>query len=325
MKLGIFSAMWYNVSFDEALDIFSKLGFEAIELPAQMNNPHLNIDEILESDKKAEEYLDKIKSHGLMISALSNHVEGQLVLGPYNDGTKWMYSGDKPATPENMSEWAIERMKKTAKAASKLGVPVVNGFCGVKEFGRFFPFPSDKPWDEMGNEFAEKWNDILDAFKDYGIKFGMEPHPNEFVYNLETAKKSLELLDYREEWGFNFDPANLLWQDIDVVEFIKEFGERIYHVHAKDCEVLQHNVKRAGRLSIGDWTSKDRGFRFRIPGWGDVPWKRVLTELRMVNYDYVLSIEYEDPTMSQEDGINKAMEYIKPLIIHKPFGGKVWI
>ncbi len=325
LKLGIFSAMWYNVPFDKALKIISDLGFEAIELPAQKDNPHLDIDAILESDAKRDEFLAKMEKYELTISGLSNHVESQLVLGPHNKGTEWMYKGDKPPTPENMSRWGMERVKKTAQAAKKLGVPVVNGFCGVKEFDRFFPFPSDKPWDEMGEEFAEKWDEILDVFSDLDLKYGMEPHPNEFVYNLETAQQSIELLNGRKEWGFNLDPANLIWQDIDPVYFIKEFGDRIYHFHAKDCEVLEHNVRWTGRLSKGEWTSQDRGFRFRIPGWGDVPWKRVLTELRMVDYDYVLSIEYEDPTMSQEDGIHKAVDFIKPLIINKPFGGKVWI
>ncbi len=109
-----------------------------------------------------------------------------------------------------------------------------------------------------------------------------------------------------------------------MVAFIQALGDRIYHVHVKDGEIVKHNVGRSGMFAHGDWQRIDRGFRFRIPGWGDVPWKRVITELRLVNYDYVLSLEHEDATMSRQDGVTKAYNFLKPLIIEKPFEGRWW-
>ena len=90
----------------------------------------------------------------------------------------------------------------------------------------------------------------------------------------------------------------------------------------EDGEVVEHNVRRSGLQAAGPWSRIDRGFRFRIPGWGSVPWKRVLTEMRLVNYDYVLSYEHEDVVMSRDDGMEKTIEYLRPLIIKGRYEGR---
>ena len=216
----------------------------------------------------------------------------------------------------------MERMKKTAQAAAALEVPVVCGFIGCENFARWFPFPYPEGWDEMAKDFVERWGEILDTFEKEGVKFALEPHPHEYVYNVETALKSVELMGGRKEWGFNFDPANIVIMGIDPVIFIQELGDRIYHAHAKDGEVVEHNVRRSGLQATGKWGRIDRGFRFRIPGWGSVPWKRVLTEMRLVDYDYVLSYEHEDVVMSREDGMEKAIAYLRPLIIKGRYEGR---
>lgn len=168
----------------------------------------------------------------------------------------------------------------------------------------------------------ERWGKILDKFGEYGVKFAHEPHPNELVYNVETALRAVELMGGRKEFGFNFDPANLIYLGIDVENFIDALGKHILHVHAKDGEIVAHNVRRSGLIPQGDWQRLDRGFRFRIPGWGSVPWKKVITELSMIGYDYVMSYEHEDVTMSRNDGITKTISYLKPLLIEKPYEGR---
>jgi len=106
------------------------------------------------------------------------------------------------------------------------------------------------------------------------------------------------------------------------VAFLDELKDRIYHVHAKDGEVVEHNVKRSGRIPQGDWRRLGRGFRFRTPGWGSVPWKKVITELSLIGYDYVMSYEHEDVTMSRRDGITKTIAFLQPLLIDKPYEGR---
>lgn len=174
----------------------------------------------------------------------------------------------------------------------------------------------------MEVEFVERWGKILDKFVEYGVKFAHEPHPNELVYNIETALRAVELMGGRKEFGFNFDPANLIYLGIDVENFIDALATKIFHVHAKDGEVVVHNVRRSGVIPQGDWQRLGRGFRFRIPGWGSVPWKKVITELSLIGYDYVMSYEHEDVTMSRHDGITKTIAYLKPLMIEKPYEGR---
>jgi len=150
-------------------------------------------------------------------------------------------------------------MIKTAQAANALEVPVVTGFIGCENFGRFFPGLIPRAG------LIWKWNlwnagvRFLDKFGEYGVKFAHEPHPNELVYNVETALRAVELMGGRKEFGFNFDPANLIYLGIDVENFIDALAKYIYHVHAKDGEIVAHNVRPlrldpAGRLAAsGTW------------------------------------------------------------------------
>jgi sugar phosphate isomerase/epimerase len=317
MKIGLFTATYLDMKLEEVCRMASELGYQAVELPAFSANPHLDLDRILKGTA-ARNLVRKLKNYGLIISALSNHTEGQIVLGPFGKDTDAICRGSK----QDKIRFGTERMIKTAQAANALGVPVVCGFIGCENFGRFFPFPYSRGWSDMEQEFLERWGKILDRFAEYGVRFAHEPHPNELVYDVDTALRSLELMGERKEWGFNFDPANLIYLGIDVENFIDQLKDRIFHVHAKDGEIVSHNVRRSGQIPQGDWQRLGRGFRFRIPGWGSVPWKKVITELSLVGYDYVLSYEHEDVTMSRQDGITKTIAYLKPLIIEKPYEGR---
>jgi sugar phosphate isomerase/epimerase len=148
-------------------------------------------------------------------------------------------------------------------------------------------------------------------------------HPQEQAYNIETSKQALKAINYNKAFGFNFDPSHFIWQSIDPILFIKSFPDRIYHVHAKDGELVKENLPLPGSIPTGSWQRPDRGFRFRVPGWGEVPWKRVLTALAEVGYDYVLSYEHEDPIISPEDGCKKCIKFLKPLLIDKKVE-KIW-
>ncbi|HSV31184.1 MAG TPA: sugar phosphate isomerase/epimerase [Atribacteraceae bacterium] len=318
MKIGFFTANYLDVPLETCLDKITQLGYEAVELPAFTGSPHLDVQKVTEDSAYAALIKQKIRERGLIVSALSNHPEGQLILGPYGKDTDGIHPGSK----EEKIRFGTERMIKTAQAANHLEVPVVCGFVGCENFGRFFPWPHGKGWSEMEEELVERWGPVLEKFQEYGVKFAHEAHPNQMVYDLWTARRSRELLSGYPAWGFNFDPANLIYLGIDVENFVQQFGSHIYHVHAKDGEIVSHNVKRDGTIPTGPWMRIDRGFRFRIPGWGSVPWKKVITELTLVGYDYVLSYEHEDVTMSREDGAEKTINYLRPLIIKAPYEGR---
>ena len=318
MKLGFFAANYAHLSIEEVAQIASSNGYEMLELPAYIDNGQLDCDEILKGNN-ASKLRQMIESYGLGISALSNHADSLLILGPHTEDTDAIFKG----TPEEKIRYGTGSLLKTAQTANALEVPVVNGFTGVTNWGRYFPFPSANGWSEMEKLFVDRFLPIMDKFKEYGVKFAMEPHPNNIIYDLNTAKRALELLDYHPSFGFNLDPANIMATGGLLVEnFIDELGDRIFHVHSKDAEVVRHNIQRGGIMMQGDWQRLDKAFRFRIPGWGDVQWKKVITELSLVGYDYVLSYEHEDVTMSVGDGVEKVAAFLKPLIIKAPYEGR---
>lgn len=321
MKLGIFTALFQDRPLPEALHLIAELGYEAVELPAWRGNRHLDLDAVLDDGGRALRNL--VKEFGLEISALSDGREGQLVLGPQD------WTVDKWAPVEGVTErikYGTERLKRAAQAAGALEVGVVTGFVGSPVWDKWYNYPStnERAYELAWELFAQRVNPILDEFERCGVRFAFEVHPTEIAYNLETAEHALEVLDDRSGFGFNFDPSHLVWQGIDPVVFIKRLGKRIFHAHAKDGEVQQDEVKRSGVLSGGSWTRPDRGFRFRVPGWGDVDWRRVISALAAVGYDNVLSFEHEDPVMSPEDGCEKAIAFLRPLIIKKPLSTTWW-
>lgn len=319
MKLGLVLRVFNDVSFDDALREAAELGYEAVEIEVDAATGQLDIDEILQGNN-AKRIRKKVADYGLSISAIGNHAEGQLVLGPHHSDTDIIFTG----TPAEKIKYGIQRMKKTAQAAAALEVPVVTGFCGCEDYSRWYPWPDPNGWEKMAPAFVERWGEILDTFAEYRVKFAQECHPKQYAYNIETALETVELMN-RPEWCFNLDPSNLMLADVDPVLFVQELRGRVVHVHAKDGERVSHNY-RSGLLAHGRWNRIDRGFRHRIPGWGDVPWRKLITELSLVGYDYVLSVEHEDPVMDRRDGVMKAIKYLEPLLIERPAtqGGTWW-
>ncbi len=321
MKIGILTALFGDWPLEKVARHVSELGYEAVELPIWAGNKHLSLDEVLAG--KGKELKKLLAGHGLMISAINHGIAGQLSMGPHDSSTDVWAPG---MSPEQKIAYAVEQLKRSARAASELEVPVVNGLIGSHVWDKWYIFPpaNEKLYEEGFLLFAERWNLILDEFKRYGVKWGLEVHPTGIAYNIETAQKALAALDNRPEFGFNFDPSHLVWQLIDPVIFVKTFGKRIFHCHAKDGELQEDEVRRSGVIPTGGWMRPDRGFRFRVPGWGQVDWRRVMTALVSVGYDYVMSFEHEDPVMSPEDGAEKAIAYLRPLVIKKPLTSVWW-
>ncbi len=321
MKIGIFTALFGEWPLEKVASHVAALGYEAVELPASTGSRHFDLAEMQRGG--ARKVRAMLADHGLSISALSAGIGGQLSMGQHDSSTDGWAPGKK--SPAEKIAYAREEILKAARVASELEVPVLTGLIGSHVWDKWYIFPPDneKLYEEGVALFAERWNPILDELAKYGLKWALEVHPTGIAYNIETAQMALAALGNRPELGFNFDPSHLVWQLIDPVVFIKTFHDRILHCHAKDGELQEDEVHRSGVIPTGSWMRPDRGFRFRVPGWGQVNWRRVMTALVSAGYDYVMSFEHEDPAMSPEDGAEKAIAYLKPLVIKKPLT-KVW-
>jgi sugar phosphate isomerase/epimerase len=318
VRLGVCAQVLYHLPFERALAACAELGVQAIELPVDRGSPFVDLEEALEGGWRR--IAAQVKAAGLAISALSNHQEGQLLLGPHGADTDAVCRG----TPAEKARWAAHRLELTAALAERLEVRVVCGFTGCDDYSRWFPWPARDGYERMAPELRARLLPVLDAFARRGVAFAHECHPKQFAYNLETATWALELVDGHPAFGFNLDPANLLLAGMDPVVFVVELGRRILHVHGKDGELVAHARARSGLLAHGAWDRPGRGFRFRVPGWGDLDWRRLITELHLHGYDGVIAIEHEDPTMGRLEGLRQAVRHLAPLLLHDPVEPRWW-
>jgi sugar phosphate isomerase/epimerase len=214
--------------------------------------------------------------------------------------------------PEGVRQRAAEKMKDTARAAARLGVSVVTGFTGSPIWHMLYSFPPND-WDEVERgyeEFAERWNSIIDVFDEEGVRFALEVHPTEIAYDFPTTHKTLDAIGHREGFGINFDPSHFAHQFLDSAEFVGEFADRIYHVHVKDSK-KRLNGRRSILGSHIDFGEPERGWTFVSPGHGDVEFEDLFRQLNRIGYDGPLSIEWEDSGMDRDWGAPDALAFVR--------------
>ncbi|MEX0700939.1 MAG: sugar phosphate isomerase/epimerase [Planctomycetales bacterium] len=308
----LFTGQWADLRIDELCRKAADFQYDGLELACW--GDHFEVDKALADDTYCAARRELLERHDLRLFAVSNHLVGQAVLDLIDERHRAILPehvwGD--GDPAGVNRRAAEEMKRTARAAQKLGVGVVNGFTGSSIWHLLYDFPpTSRRMIDAGYELlAERWNPVLDVFQECGVKFALEVHPTEIAFDIHSAQRALEALDHREEFGFNFDPSHLVWQGVDPVEFIRAFPDRIYHVHMKDASVTLNG--RSGILSshlpFGD---PRRGWDFRSVGRGAVRFEEIIRALNAAGYAGPLSVEWEDSGMDREHGAREACQFCK--------------
>ena len=307
----LFTGQWADLTLEELAAKAQSWGYDGLELACW--GDHFEVQKALEDDSYCQGRHDLLAKYGLKVWAISNHLAGQAVCDIIDERHQAILSEDLwgDGDPEGVRARAAEEMKNTARAAAKLGVDVVNGFTGSSIWHLIYSFPPVTPEQIQGgfDLFAEKWHDILDVFKEEGVKFGLEVHPTEIAFDIVTAKRAVEALDGRPEFGFNFDPSHLHWQLVCPVKFIDEFADRIYHVHMKDAITTLDGRSGilASCLNFGD---VERGWDFRSLGRGGVDFEEIMRALNRAGYKGPLSVEWEDSGMDREAGAAEACKFV---------------
>ncbi len=307
----LFTGQWADLPLETLAQKAAAWGFDGLELACW--GDHMDVfraAEDLDYCARQKAILDK---HNLQLHAISNHLAGQLVCDPNNDSRSDGFApADCAGNAEKKRAWAVDAMKTTARAAKNLGLEVANGFTGSSIWHMLYSFPpvSDQMIDEGFAYFAKMWNPILDVFDECGVKFGLEVHPTEIAFDIYTTKRALDAIDNREAFGFNFDPSHLHWQFVDPVAFLREFPNRIYHVHMKDA--ARQLDGRSGILgSHLNFGHPNRGWDFRSLGHGGVDFEEIIRALNHLGYSGPLSIEWEDSGMDREAGAEEACAFVK--------------
>jgi sugar phosphate isomerase/epimerase len=307
----LFTGQWADLPLEELAKKASSWGYDGLELACW--GDHMDVDKAATDEKYCEKQLGILKKNNLKVFAISHHLAGQLVCDPNDDSRS---DGFAPAScagdAEKKRKWAVETMKNTARAAKNLGVRIVNGFTGSSIWHMLYSFPpvTDEMIEDGFAYFAKRWNPILDVFDDCGVRFALEVHPTEIAFDIITAKRALRAIGNRPAFGFNFDPSHLHWQMVDPVCFLKEFSDRIYHVHMKDAAVQLNG--RSGILgSHLNFGQPSRGWDFRSLGHGGVNFEEIIRVLNQIGYNGPLSVEWEDSGMDREHGAKEACEFVK--------------
>jgi sugar phosphate isomerase/epimerase len=309
----LFTGQWADLPLEVLAGKAAEFGYDGLELACW--GDHFEVDKALSDDGYCQSRWDILEKYGLTCYAISAHLVGQCVC---DDPIDERHKGILPAyvwgdgDPEGVRRRAAQEVANTARAAAKFGVKVVPGFAGSSIWKNFYFFPptSQAIVDAGYRDFAERWNPILDVFDEVGVKFALEVHPAEIAYDIITAGRTLQALNRREAFGFNFDPSHLQWQGVNPARFIQEFPDRIYHVHVKDAAVLTDGY--SGILSSHlDFGAAHRGWEFRSPGHGDVDFEEIIRELNRAAYAGPLSVEWEDAGMDREFGAAEAASFVR--------------
>ena len=317
----LFTGQWADLPFEEVARLASQWGYDGLEVAA--SGDHLDLERADADEDYLRSRLEVLDKFGLKVWAISNHLTGQAVC---DDPIDFRHQAIvRPSTwgdgdPEGVRQRAAEDMKRSARVARRLGADVVVGFTGSKiwPYVAMFPPVPQSVIDDGYEDFARRWNPILDVFDAEGVRFAHEVHPSEIAYDYWTSVRTLEAIDRREAFGFNWDPSHMMWQGIDTVGFISDFADRIYHVDCKDTRIRPASGRSGVLGSHLAWGNPRRGWDFVSTGHGDVPWEDAFRALASIGYTGPISVEWEDAGMDRLHGAAQAVGFIRSLLWKLP-------
>lgn len=304
MKLGIISSILDGWTYEEMIDEISRIGYECVEVACWPQGKaerkyggvsHIDVNNL--DEEKKEHILSYVAEHGITISALA------------------YYPNTMDGNPDKRKA-SIEHLYKVIDAASFLGIDLVTTFIGRV---------TELPVEDNLEIFAEVWPPIIKYAASKGVKIGIENCPMLFDrtnwpggQNLFTSpvlwRKMFEIIPDRN-FGINFDPSHFVWQQMDYIAPIYEFKDRIFHVHFKDIKLYPEKLKECGVMAYPlDYMDP------KIPGYGDVEWKRFVSALTDIRYDGFACVEVEDRAFegSKEkiiDSLKQSYKYMRALVI----------
>lgn len=310
MKLSVLTVPYSGVSLEEALIKLSAMGVQAVELGAggYPGNAHLNAKELLADDEKVKATLDLVKKYNMEISAIACH--------------------GNPVHPDKaIAQKFHNDFVDAVLVAEKLGVDTLITFSGCPgdHEGAKLPNWVTCSWPEdYGKILDFQWNEVLIPYwkettafaKSHGVnKIALEMHPGFCVYNPSTLLRLRAAVG--DVIGANFDPSHLFWQGMNPVNAMRALKGAIYHFHAKDTKIDAANTAINGVLDQGHYGDLlGRSWSFRTVGYGHDAqvWKDMISNLVMLGYDGPISIEHEDALMSIDEGMAKAVNFLKEVM-----------
>ena len=311
----LFTGQWADLPLETLAAKAARWGYDGLELACW--GDHFDVQAALADPAYCDGRRALLARHGLQLHAISNHLAGQAVCDRIDERHRAILPsriwGD--GDPEGVRRRAAAEMADTARAAARLGVPVVNGFTGSAIWHLLYSFPPvPSAWIDDGyRDFAARWSPILDVFAEQGVDFALEVHPTEIAFDIASTERALEAVSRHPAFHLNFDPSHLAYQGIDPAAFALRFAGRIRHVHIKDVWWSGRGAEAGvfgGHTEFGD---PRRCWDFRSPGRGRVDFDAVIRALNRIGYCGPLSVEWEDSGMDREHGAREARSFVRKL------------
>lgn len=275
MQIGLLTAPFGRDAFGTVLDFAAEAGFDALEVSAGPGSKHIDPAGLSRDGVRA--ILDRVNAKGLAISSLA-----------YYANVVDADAGKRAAV--------LNHLRACVDGAKKLGVGVVCTMAGM-------PVPGKDKMQTIEEDVPGALGPVVAYAAEQGIQIALENWYATNIQNLEHWERIFEVLPAKN-FGLNFDPSHLAWQGIDWLEAVDRFADRIFHTHAKDCEIRAHRLREVGVHGGGWW-------RYVIPGYGKVHWGEYIAALKRNGYDGVLSIEHEDSALGREEGFIKGLAHLK--------------
>ena len=322
----LFTGQWADLAIEEVAYHAKKMGYDGLELACW--GDHFDVGQAASNADYCRNLWGVLERNGLTCYAISNHLVGQAICDNIDERHKAILSpaiwGD--GEPEGVRRRAAKNMALAAEAARNFfnckpgreesdHPVVVNGFTGSSIWHANYAFPpTSQEFLQQGyDDFAARFEAILDAFEAYDAYFALEVHPTEIAFDIASAQRALAAVKNHKRFKFNYDPSHLGYQGVDYVKFIRTFADRIAHVHMKDAWWGHGNGDVGvfgGHVDFGD---ARRYWDFRSLGRGDIKFEEIIVALNDIGYRGPLSVEWEDGRMDRVHGATEACKFVKEL------------
>ena len=290
-------------------------GYKGIQLPSWDGNL-FDLAKAADSKAYCDDVLGTCREAGIEITDLSTHLQGQLVAvhPAYDEAFDGFAAPHVRGNPKARQEWAVDQMKMAARASAHMGFKTHVSFPGSLAFPFLYPWPQRPAGliETAFGELARRWRPILDAFDDAGCDVGFEIHPGEDVFDGTTFEMFLEQLDNHPRCQINYDPSHFLLQQLDYLDFIDIYHERICAFHVKDAE-FNPNGRQGVYSGYAPWV--ERAGRFRSLGDGQVDFPAIFSKLAQYDYDSWAVLEWECAIKDSEQGAAEGAPFIADHII----------